>query len=54
MLFANVLTVSLGAKHGEALLVVVQLLARYQEEAVPAWQSAFNPVANLPSTRRRK
>ncbi len=47
------LTVSLGAKHGEALLVVALLLARYQEDAVPAaWQSACNPVAQLPRTRR--
>ncbi len=49
----KVLTVSLGAEHGEALLVVALLLARYQEDAVPAaWQSACNPVAQLPRTRR--
>jgi len=37
----ELLTVSLGAEHGEALLVVALLLARYQEDAVPAaWQSA--------------
>jgi len=49
----ELLTVSLGAEHGEALLVVALLLARYQEDAVPAaWQSACNPVAQLPRTRR--
>jgi len=49
----KVLTVSLGAEHGEALLVVALLLARYQEDAVPAaWQSACIPVAQLPRTRR--